>query len=305
MIIEWDLAKKPIKGSLINASSAQIIIPDQNNPLFHDLKPFDLCYCIRTPIKIEANLIKIVNVITKCSFKDAIRSVSQNMEFIEGYYPLSLVRAVKNKEIDPFKANRLITNNPNREFIPNYSKFVKEFRKFLFKYINEEKEYIFEEIKKDPQDKADQIIILLNLSNNLNGMNLPYSDIIKDVLKDDSNLDDFKEDFMKAIHKYINNLLKRKSIGSTTIFNLKKMKNTPFIRYSNEILKIRKEEFEKIPVYKADNLYDISELKKTYYGEKIKNILKLDDKDKITFKEFRKLNELTEKLNLEINLVKL
>jgi len=304
MIIEWDLAKKPIKGSLINASSAQIIIPDQNNPLFHDLKPFDLCYCIKTPIKIEANVIKIVNVITKCSFKDAIKSVSQKMEFIEGYYPLSLVRAVKDKEIDPFKANRLVTTNPNRKFIPNYSKFVKEFRKFLFRDINEEKEYIFEEIKKDPQDKADQILILLNLSNNLNGMNLPYSDIIKNIIKDDSNLDDFKKDLMKEIHKYIKTLLKGKLIGSTNVFNLKKMKNTPFIKYSNEILNIRKEEFEKTPIYKADNLYDISELKKTYYGNKIKNILKFGDKDRISFKEFRKFNELSEKLNLKINLVK-
>ncbi len=304
MIIEWDLAKKPIKGNLINASSAQIIIPDQNNPLFHDLKPFDLCYCIKTPIKIEANLIKIVNVITKCSFKDSIKSIAQNMEFIEGYYPISLIRAVKNREIDPFKANRLVTTNPNKKFIPNYSKFVKEFRKFLFSYIKEEREYIFEEIKKDPQDKADQIIILLNLSNNLNGMDLPYSDIIKNIIKEDSNLDDFKEDLMKEIHIYINNLLKERSIGSTNIFNLKKMKNTPFIKYSNAILTIRKEEFKKMPVYKIGNLYDISEVKKTYYGNKINNILKFGDKDKISLKEFRKFNQLVEKLNLKINLIR-
>jgi hypothetical protein len=75
-IIEWDLASRPIQGSIVNAYGSQTIIPDQNNSLFHDLKPFDLCYCKKTPIKIESNLIKTINVITKCSFKDAIKSIS-------------------------------------------------------------------------------------------------------------------------------------------------------------------------------------------------------------------------------------
>jgi hypothetical protein len=105
MIIEWNLANKPIQGSIVNAYSSQIIIPDYNNPLFHDLKPFDLCYCKKTPVKMESNIIKTVNVIKKSSFKDAIKSISKGMEFIEGFYPLSLVEAVLNKQLDPFQAN--------------------------------------------------------------------------------------------------------------------------------------------------------------------------------------------------------
>jgi len=120
IIIEWDLANKPRQGSIVNAYGSQISIPDQNNPLFHDLKPFDLCYCQKSPVKIEGNIIKTVNVITKCSFKDAINSVSKGMSFVEGYYPLSLVKAVLNKEISPFKANEIAINNPNKTFIPNY-----------------------------------------------------------------------------------------------------------------------------------------------------------------------------------------
>ncbi|TFG24124.1 MAG: hypothetical protein EU533_02465, partial [Promethearchaeota archaeon] len=38
-LVEWDLANKPRQGSIVNAYGSQIIIPDQNNPLFHDLKP--------------------------------------------------------------------------------------------------------------------------------------------------------------------------------------------------------------------------------------------------------------------------
>jgi hypothetical protein len=303
MIIEWDLAKKPIKGSIINASSSQIIIPHQDNPLFHDLKPFDLCYCIKKPIKIEANIIKIVNIITKCSFKDAIKNVYLGMDFLDNYYPLSLVKAVKDKEVNPFKANEIVSENPNRKFIPNYDNFVKEFRKFLFNFINKEKEYIFEEIKDNPQGKTDQIIILLNLSSNLNGMDLPYSALINEIIEDDSNLDEIKENFIRKIHEYIKKLLRERKTGCTKVFNLKNMKNTPFIKYSNKILKIRKEEFESIPVYRLDDLYDLSELKETYYGNKIKNILKLPKKDKIFYKTFRKFESLAKKLKLSINVV--
>ncbi|TXT67037.1 MAG: hypothetical protein BAJALOKI1v1_200003 [Promethearchaeota archaeon] len=303
MIIEWDLAKNPIKGSLINASSSQIMIPNQNNPLFHDLKPFDLCYCIKRPVKIEANTIKIINVITKCSFKDAIRSVSQGMEFIEGYgYPLSLVKAVIKKYINPFEAHKIVMHNPNKEFIPDYKKFMKEFQKFLFEYINEEKDYIFEELKKDPSNNVEQIIILLNLSNNLSGMNLPYSQIIGKIISEESTIDTFKKTFLKQIHKYIRNLLNKGAIGSTSVFNLRKMKNTPFIKYSKKISALRKKEFEENPVYKRHNTFDIKEIKKTYYGWNIANILKWVKKDLLSLKEFSKFRDMAEKLNLEITL---
>ncbi|MFX0076939.1 MAG: hypothetical protein ACFE96_15950, partial [Candidatus Hermodarchaeota archaeon] len=87
MIVEWDLASKPRQGSLVNAYGAQIVVPDQNTPLYHDLKPFDLCYCQKTPVKIEGNIIKTINIVTKCSFQDAINSIVKGITFMEGYYP--------------------------------------------------------------------------------------------------------------------------------------------------------------------------------------------------------------------------
>ncbi|TFF98896.1 MAG: hypothetical protein EU547_00365 [Promethearchaeota archaeon] len=303
MIIEWDLAKKPIKGSIINAYSSQIIIPDQNSPLFHDLKPFDLCYCIKSPVKIEANIIKTVNVITKSSFKDAIKSVSNGMEFIEGYYPLSLIKSVINKEINPFKANKLVTNNPNRRFIPHYTKFIKEFRKFLFKFIEEEKDYIFDKLKQNVKDRVDQILILLNLSNKLNGMNLPYSQIIEKTIEQNLTITSFKDALIKEIHKYIQNILRESEIGATKIFNLKKMKNTPFIKYSDKILRIRKLEFQNTPIFKSNNYYDLSEIKETYYGAKIANLMGLGKKQTLSLKGYNKFNELAKRLNLEIKLI--
>ncbi|MFX0080190.1 MAG: hypothetical protein ACFE94_00400 [Candidatus Hodarchaeota archaeon] len=307
IIIEWDLANKPIQGSIVNAYGSQIIIPDQNNPLFHDLKPFDLCYCKKTPVKIESNIIKIVNIITKCSFKDAIISVAKGMTFIEGYYPLSLVRAVINKEMSPFHANEIITNNENKSFIPNYTQFVQAFREFLFNFIFKEKEYIFEEIKSDFESKSDQILILLGLTNELNGLTLPYSEISKDILHPDMNLNEFRTEFLNRTHLFIKEILNKRDLGSTKIFDLKKLRNTQFFKYADKILKIRKEEFESTRIVRFNDgngpRYNISEIKKTYYGQKFSNILHFEALLSIKPEKFKKFQDFALKLNLNLMII--
>ncbi|HEY0088899.1 MAG TPA: hypothetical protein VGB37_08650, partial [Candidatus Lokiarchaeia archaeon] len=302
-IIEWDLANKPRQASIVNAYGSQIIIPDQNSPLYHDLKPFDLCYCYKNPIKIEGN-IKTINIISKCPFKDAIIAVSKGMSFIEGYYPLSLVKAVNNKELSPFKAFEIATNNQNKLFIPNYKHFIKSLRVFLFDFINKEKEYIFNEIKADPENKGNQIITLLDLSNQLVGIELSYSDIINALLIQNVDVNMLKIKFINEINELIKKILIKKELGSTIIFNLKKMKNTPFAKYSREIIKIRKEEFESQKVYRIRNenglFYDISKIINTFYGKKIVKILKSVNKNYIKPDDFKKLLEITSKLNLNL-----
>ena len=304
IIIEWDLANKPRQGSIVNAYGSQISIPEQNNPLFHDLKPFDLCYCQKSPVKIEGNIIKTVNVITKCSFKDAINSISKGMSFIEGYYPLSLVRAVLNKEINPFKANEIAVNNPNKTFVPNYKQFIKSFREFLFNFIRKERNYIFEELKNDPENKVNQILTLLNLKNETAGLELSYSKIIEKLLEQKINLDEFKSKLLNELHNNITKILVEKEIGSTKIFDLKLLRNTQFFKYSNEILKIRKDEFESTEILqsrnKKDVRYDFSEIIKTYYGGKFTNILYIEDKLNVKQERFNKFVELATKLNLKI-----
>ncbi len=306
MIIEWDLANKPIQGSIVNAFGSQIIIPDYNNSLFHDLKPFDLCYCKKTPVKIESNIIKTVNVLTKCSFKDAIKSISKGLEFIEGYYPFSLVRAVLNKEISPFNANEIVVNNPNRMFVPKYNEFVKAFNEFLLNYIFKERDYIFEELKMDLIHNTDQILTLLNLNNELAGLDLPYTEILKRSLYPEINLKEFKTRFLNEIHSIINNILKEREFGSTIIFDLKKMQNTPFFKYSNEVLKIRREEFESstiIRFYDKDKvIYDVSEINKTYYGKKFLDILKVEGNLIHKPEKFKKFHEFSLKLNLKLKI---
>jgi hypothetical protein len=307
MVIEWDLANKPIQGSLVNAYGSQIIIPDYNNPLFHDLKPFDLCYCQKTPIKIESNIIKTINVITKCSFKDAIKSISKGMEFIEGFYSLSLIKAVLNKDINPFQANEIVVNNPNKNFIPNYNVFVKAFKNFLLDYIFKEKDYIFGELKKDIELNTNQILTLLNLNSELAGLDLPYNQIIQKCLYPNIILNEFKSNFLNEIHVIINNLLNTHELGSTVVFDLKKMQHTPFFKYSNKILKIRKDEFESTQIIRLhDNgreFYEMSGIFKTYYGKKFCKILQFKENLILKPDKFKKFRDYSSKLNLKLNLI--
>jgi len=307
MIIEWDLANKPIQGSIVNAYGSQIIIPDYNNPLFHDLKPFDLCYCKKTPVKIESNIIKTINVITKCSFKDAIKSISKGMEFIEGYYPLSLVKAVLNKEINPLHANEILVNKPNKIFIPNYNIFIKAFNEFLLNYIFKERDYIFEEIKSDIDHNTNQILTLLNLNDDLAGLELPYNEILKKALYPNITLKEYKSRFLKEIHSIINDLLNKRELGCTIIFDLKKIKHTPFFKYSNKILEIRKNEFEMSEIIRLHNKdeisYDMSHIAKTYYGKKFFKILQIKGMLNLKPDKFKKFRDFSSKLNLKLEIV--
>jgi hypothetical protein len=304
MIIEWDLANRPIHGSLVNAYGSQILIPDQNNPLFHDLKPFDLTYCKKNPVKIEGNLIKTINIITKCSFKFAIDNVAKGMAFIDGFYPLSLVKKVLNRNISPFKADELVVSNPNKTFIPNYNRFIKEFRRFLFDFISKERNYIFEELKLEPEKKVIQFLTLLNLKNKLAGLNLPYLEIINKIIDINIDLNEFKSKLISEIEITIKNILKKREIGSTNIFNLKKLRNTPYSKYSNEILNIRNEEFEAAEILSFENVYNISELRKTYYGDQLSKILKLGLNQSVKPEILRKVRDYAEKLHLKLNIVK-
>ncbi|TFG12954.1 MAG: hypothetical protein EU535_05630 [Promethearchaeota archaeon] len=306
ILIEWDLANKPRQGSIVNAYGSQISIPDQNNPLFHDLKPFDLCYCQKSPIKMESNIIKTVNVISKCSFKDAIISISKGMSFIEGYYPLSLVKAVLNKEINPFKANEIAINNPNKIFIPNYKQFIKNFRDFLFSFIKKEKDYIFEQLKADPRNNISQILTLLNLHIETAGLELDYSKLIENLFNQELDLKEFKSKFLNELHNLIKEILRNREIGSTKIFNLKKLRNTQFFKYTNQILNIRKEEFELIEISKSGDkknpIFDLSEIHNTYYGQKFSNILKIENYQSVKLEKFNKFADLASKLDLKLNI---
>ncbi len=306
ILVEWDLANKPRQGSLVNAYGSQIIIPDQNNPLFHDLKPFDLCYCQKNPVKIEANIIKSVNILKKCSFNDAIHSVAKGMEFLEGYYPLSFVRSIIDKTINPFEAYDAVINNPNKLFIPNFSDFISAFQEFLFSYISKEKEYVFNQILSSDNNHVNKFLVLLNLKTELSGMNLPYNVIIKDLVDQDIPFKYFRRQLLKKIHNFVRQILEVKELGKTRVFDLKKMQHTPFVKYISEINRIRKNEFENSAIYETSSdknpFYNLSTIVKTYYGEKIADMLNLGTEYQIEKDMFKRFQNYALKLNLDIKI---
>ncbi len=302
IIIEWDLANKPIQSSILQAYGNQVIIPDVNNPLFYDIKPFDLCYCKKKPVKIEANTIKSVNVISKCSFTDAIKSIQKGMSFIEGYYPLSLVKSVMQKEISPFDAHERIINNPNKKFIPNYSEFIKAFKNFSIEFINREKDFIFNELKNNMEERTNQLLILMDLKRELEGLKIDFSDIFKKIPIEKFDLNSFKLAFLKEIQEYIEELLRIKKIGATDVFDLTQLRNTPFAKYFDQILSIRKQEFESSIINKEYSKYDLANVKDTYYGKKIMELLHIDEVNIIDEKTFGKFLAIADKLNLKPHL---
>ena len=85
------------------------------------------------------------------------------------------------------------------------------------------------------------------------------------------------------------------------------MKHTPFFKYSNEILDIRKEEFESSEVFrfydKDEVLYDMNESIKTYYGKKFLEILHKEKKLILKPEEFKKFHDFSSKLNLKLKIV--
>jgi hypothetical protein len=112
---------------------------------------------------------------------------------------------------------------------------------------------------------------------------------------------------MNKVHSTIRIILNEREGGSTVIFNIKKMRHTPFVKYSNEILKIRKEEFEKSQVYRFTEqdiyIYKMSELVNTYYGKQFSKILSLDLNEPINQEFYNKILKYSATLNLKLNMI--
>ncbi|MFX1451091.1 MAG: hypothetical protein ACFFCM_09625, partial [Promethearchaeota archaeon] len=107
-------------------------------------------------------------------------------------------------------------------------------------------------------------------------------------------------------HNNIKEILNQGEIGSTKVFDLKQLRNTQFFKYSNEILDIRKNEFESTIIFRSrdnkDVRYDLSEIIKTYYGGKFSDILNIHSMLNVKQEKFVKFAELASKLKLKLNI---
>ena len=139
------------------------------------------------------------------------------------------------------------------------------------------------------------------------GLDLQFTEIIDSLLNEVRSLGEFRSELMNRVHSTIKQILSDREVGSTTIFDLKKMQHTPFVKYFNEILKIRKEEFEHSQVYRFTEqdirIYNLSELVKTYYGNQFFKILNLDLNKPISQDFFNKISNYSAKLNLKLKVI--
>lgn len=307
IIVEWDLAGNLVYGSQVIAYETHILIPDFRNHLFFDLKPFDLCYCKKTPKEVTEEQCKIIEVLTKCSFKDAINSVSKGVKFVEGSYPLSLVQKVLKKELEPFKAIQILEESPKKQYVPHFYQFIYEFKEFLFNTILKEEEYLFNNNEKFIYINFDMILNLLNLKEAISGIQIPPNLILNLFKTPQITKNALRIKVLNILHEYVKEILKKKEIGSTYIFNLEKMKYTPFSIYYNEILNIRKDEFEQSSIFKQKDKnstsYDISKIARTYYGAKILEIL--HSKGKFTVEQiiYNKFKKIVQELGITLNTI--
>ncbi|NVM18604.1 MAG: hypothetical protein HWN80_12885 [Candidatus Lokiarchaeota archaeon] len=307
MIVEWDIAGNLVYGSQVIAYETHILIPDFRNHLFFDLKPFDLCYCKRTPKEVTKEQCKIIEVITKCSFKDAISSVSKGVKFIEGSYPLSFVQKVLKKELNPFKAIQILEKSPKKQYVPHFYQFIYEFKEFLFNTILKEEEYLFNNNEKFVNNNFDMILNLLNLKEAISGIQIPPNMILNLFKTPQITKDELRIQILNLIHKYVRQILKKKEIGSTHVFNLEKMKFTPFSRYYSEILNVRKDEFEQSSISKqkdkTSTSYDVFQIARTYYGAKILKILHSEGKFTINQIIYNKFKKIVQELGMTLNTI--
>ncbi|MHA2088408.1 MAG: hypothetical protein ACW972_09040, partial [Promethearchaeota archaeon] len=136
--------------------------------------------------------------------------------------------------------------------------------------------------------------------------NLPFIEIINGLLSLNLNLNDMRSKILSETHEYIKDVLDNRVLGSTEIFELKKLKNSPFIKYAKDILNIRKEEFEStnIAKYYEDNeiKYEVTEISKTYYGKKFLRILQCRHLI-LNPDEFKKFYNYSLKLNLRLKII--
>ena len=144
----------------------------------------------------------------------------------------------------------------------------------------------------------------MNFQNLISGINYDFSNLLYKILPKYRRINDLKITFIDEINKFISQLLEKKEIGSTKIFNLKKLTNSPFLKYVNDILLLRKNEFEKIILRRINKKYNFTPFVKTYYGSIYFKLLKLPKKESklITQDDLIKIKNYCDKLGLKLKI---
>ena len=265
MLIEWDLAQKPILGSYICQFSDSFIIPDKTHPLTHEIQPFDLLLCEKKPIAIKNNNIKIVKPLRRINIKTAIQLVWSGIEYISSYLPLKLIEDLKKYKIDELDALDNIEDSFNRSFLPDKADHKKLFFGFIQHKIIKELNNTYLKVITTPNYEQKVLrMIGFERYSQIFKSNMITQPFKKDSLKRDS-LQELKLDLKKFISKKLAELIDKKEFAS---IKLKILKSFPSLKnWTIKIISELKSQLEKCKIYKnSEKSFDIQNLIDNYYG---------------------------------------
>jgi len=270
MLIEWDLAQKPILGNYICQFSDGFLIPDSNHPLTHEIKPFDLILCKTTPIAIKAGNIKIIRPLRRINIKTAIELVWEGIEFVSTYIPFEIITELKEYQIDELDAYDKIDERFKKSFLPKKESVRKYFGNFIQRKILNELNKTYLKIIQKPNYKK-KVLRIIGFER--------HSKIFKDPsyltgFKSNSlikqSLQELKLDFKKFVSLKLSELIKCNQLELIDIKSLKKFPT--FKKWSVKVIHMLKQELLNCSIHKInDTSYDIHELSKNYYGKMLLN----------------------------------
>lgn len=280
ILVEWDLAQKPILGSYICQFSEGYLIPDETHPLTHEIQPFNIILCEKNPIVIKSNNIKIMKPLRRVNIKTAIELVWAGIEYISSYLPLNLIKELKKYKIDELDAIDKIFEAFNNSFLPNKDTSLKIFHEFIQNKIIKEFNKVYLKIIKNPNYKG-KVLRMIGFGG--------YSEIFKkrtmlqqfklgDLKR--NSLQELKLDFKKFISQKLAELIKIKNFEEINLIILRKFPK--FKKLTLKVIYELSKQLNECKIYQVGkDSYDVQNLLKNHYGEIIvKNVVNTNSSTK-------------------------
>ncbi len=266
ILVEWDLAQKPILGSYTCQFSDGYLIPDGTHPLTYEIQPFDIILCEKNPVVIKSHNIKIMKPLRRINQKTAIELVWAGIEYISSYLPLDLIEELKKYKIDELDAIDKIFETFNNSFLPNKDSSRKLFHEFIQNKIIKELNQVYLNVINNTNYR-DKILRLIGFER--------YSEIFKkrtilqqfklgDLKR--NSLQELKRDFKKFILQKLADLIKSKNFEE---IDLKILRRFPkFKKLTLKLIYELRKQLIECKIYQiGKESYDIQNLFENYYGE--------------------------------------
>jgi len=307
-LIEWDLAQKPMLGSYICQFSDGFLIPDNNHPLTHEIKPFDLILCLTTPIAIKAGNIKIIRPLRRINIRTAIELVWEGINFVSTYIPFEIITELKEYQIDELDAYDKIDERFKTSFLPKKESVRQFFSDFIQRKILKELNKAYLKIMQKPNYK-NKVLRIIGFERHSKIFATPsvLKEFKSHTLKKQS-LQELKLDFKKFVSLKLSEIIKSNRLG---LIDIKALKQFPtFKKWTVKVIYMLRQQLLNCTIIKnIDGSYNIHELSNNYYGKMILNhieklslsqvVSRSQGKFNVTEKCFKELEENFKMLKLD------